>query len=339
MLLGHQMQKKYQVFISSTFKDLVDERQDTLKSVLDMGQIPSGMEAFPAADVEQFEYIKKIIDECDYYVLIVAARYGSMDAAGVSFTEKEYHYAVSEKKTVLAFVHNDTGNIPTSKADADAALQTKLTAFRKEIGRNRLVQFWSTRDELKSKVIISLHKAISEYPAVGWMRASAAASEDLLAQINQLRLENDELRSKTAAPFEGAEVLADPTSSFRIHYRYREWNRREWNASQGTVTVDWKTLFVLLAQQFVTPRKSIVALTLGNALKERKLIPAARQELDIFSTDLEIIQAQLHAYNFISPIEGPLGEGRFKLTPLGQRRYLEWATVKANEEENEVGAS
>jgi hypothetical protein len=39
----------------------VEERQDTLKSVLDMGHIPSGMEIFPAADVEQFEYIKKII--------------------------------------------------------------------------------------------------------------------------------------------------------------------------------------------------------------------------------------------------------------------------------------
>ena len=82
------MQKKYQVFISSTFSDLIDERQDALKSVLDMGHIPSGMEAFPAVDLEQFEYIKKIIDECDYYILIVGARYGSVDDAGVSFTER-----------------------------------------------------------------------------------------------------------------------------------------------------------------------------------------------------------------------------------------------------------
>jgi uncharacterized protein DUF4062 len=99
------MDKKYQVFISSTFKDLVEERQDAIRTVLDLGHIPSGMEIFPAADVEQFEYIKKVIDECDYYVLIIGGRYGSMDAAGVSFTEKEYDYAVGQKKTVLAFVH------------------------------------------------------------------------------------------------------------------------------------------------------------------------------------------------------------------------------------------
>ena len=125
-------QKKYQVFISSTFKDLAEERQDTLKSVLDMGHIPSGMEIFPAVDIEQFEYIKKIIDECDYYVLIVGARYGSVDQAGVSYTEKEYRYAVSQKKTVLAFIHNDLGSIPTNKTDGDQLLQEKLASFRKK---------------------------------------------------------------------------------------------------------------------------------------------------------------------------------------------------------------
>jgi hypothetical protein len=250
------MQKKYQVFISSTFRDLSEERQDTLKSVLDMGHIPSGMEIFPAADVEQFAYIRKIIDECDYYVLIVGARYGSMDEAGVSYTEKEYRYAVSQKKTVLAFIHNDLGSIPTSKTDVDPALQAKLDLFRKEVGKSRLVQFWTTREDLKAKVIISLHKAMSEYPAVGWMRADVAASEDLLAQINQLRLENDELRSKATPEFEGVEQLADLESKIAIRYSFKEWNSRlsDFQTLYDVVSIDWKTLFVLAAPQFTEPR-------------------------------------------------------------------------------------
>ena len=190
--------KKYQVFISSTFRDLVEERQDTMKSVLDMGHIPSGMEVFPAADVEQFEYIKKIIDECDYYVLIIGARYGSVDAAGVSFTQKEYEYAVSQNKVVLVFIHNDLGNIPSSKTDLDPELRAKLERFRSQVARSRLVQFWRRREDLNSKVIISLHKAMAEMPAVGWLRADAAASEDLLAQINQLRLENERIKIRAA---------------------------------------------------------------------------------------------------------------------------------------------
>jgi hypothetical protein len=95
------MQKKYQVFISSTYTDLVEERQIILRSILDLGHIPSGMELFSAADEEQFAYIKKIIDECDYYVLVIGGRYGSIDDSGISYTEKEYDYAVEKGVHVL----------------------------------------------------------------------------------------------------------------------------------------------------------------------------------------------------------------------------------------------
>jgi hypothetical protein len=57
------MQKKFQVFVSSTYIDLVGEREDTLKSILDLGHIPAGMEGFHAADQEQLTYIKRIVDE------------------------------------------------------------------------------------------------------------------------------------------------------------------------------------------------------------------------------------------------------------------------------------
>jgi hypothetical protein len=333
------MQKKYQVFISSTFRDLAEERQDTLKSVLDMGHIPSGMEIFPAADVEQFAYIKKIIDECDYYVLIVGARYGSVDEAGISYTEKEYRYAVSQKKTVLAFIHNDLGSIPTSKTDVDPSLQAKLELFRKEIGKSRLVQFWTTREDLKAKVIISLHKAMSEYPAIGWMRADVAASEDLLAQINQLRLENDELRSRATPEFEGVEQLAGIESTVAIRYGYKDWNsrRNEIQTIYDEVSIDWKSLFVLVAPQFTEPRAGGIHVRgLTAVLMENGFIPPARESVKLFGTDMNTVDTQFHAYGLISSdvtVNTAGGANRFtQLTPLGRRRQLEWSTVKAASE-------
>jgi hypothetical protein len=332
------MPKKYQVFISSTFADLVDERQDTLKSVLDMGHIPSGMEAFPAVDLEQFEYIKKIIDECDYYVLIVGARYGSVDAAGVSFTEKEYRYAVASKKTVLAFIHNNLGSIPVAKTDGDRTLQTKLDAFRKEVANSRLVQFWSSRDDLKGKVIISLHKAMSDYPAVGWIRGDAAASEDLLAQINTLRIANDELRSKANQALDGAELekLADFDSTFSVRYSYEEYNRRTSGllTHYDTVSITWKALFVSVAPQFAKPKTDgINAAKLRNIFIENSLIPSARTAAQLFEADLNTVEAQLHAYGLVSSeVAGTVAGGvtRFtQLTPAGVRKQLEWSTVKA----------
>lgn len=331
-------QKKYQVFISSTFKDLSDERQDTLKSVLDMGHIPSGMEIFPAVDIEQFEYIKKIIDECDYYVLIVAARYGSVDQAGMSYTEKEYRYAVSQKKTVLAFIHNDLGNIPTNKTDREQQLQEKLTAFRQDIAKNRLVQFWSAREDLKAKVIISLHKAISEYPAIGWMRANVAASEDLLSQINQLRVENEELRSRNVPDFDGVDQLADFDSKFTIRYAFEEWNSatRSFDPKNGSFTIDWKSLFVLIAPQFTRPRPEVTFSELVRGLIETRYIPRGRQSIELYSTDMSTVEAQYHAYGLLSSESGVTLKGgatRFiTLTPLGRRRQLEWSTVKASTE-------
>src|SRR5689334_13839929 len=119
------MQKKYQVFISSTYTDLVPERNELIKAILDLGHIPAGMELFGAADEEQFQYIKRVIDECDYYVLIIGGRYGSAAPDRVSYTEKEFDYAVSSGKTVLAFIHEDPSSLPVAKFDTEPEKQER----------------------------------------------------------------------------------------------------------------------------------------------------------------------------------------------------------------------
>lgn len=50
--------KKYQIFISSTFEDLKKERNSAIEAILMTNNIPVGMEAFVASSKEQFEYIK-----------------------------------------------------------------------------------------------------------------------------------------------------------------------------------------------------------------------------------------------------------------------------------------
>jgi hypothetical protein len=81
------MNVKYQIFVSSTYEDLRDERNEVIKACLNMGHIPVGMEMFNAADEEQWAVITRTIDQCDYYVVIVAHRYGSTTPEGISFTE------------------------------------------------------------------------------------------------------------------------------------------------------------------------------------------------------------------------------------------------------------
>jgi len=98
------MEKRYQVFISSTFRDLIDERQAVLRAVLELDHMPAGMELFPAADESAWQLVCDVVDASDYYVLIVGGRYGSLDDAGIGYTEKEYDYAVSRNKPVMALL-------------------------------------------------------------------------------------------------------------------------------------------------------------------------------------------------------------------------------------------
>jgi hypothetical protein len=88
--------RRYQVFVSSTFQDLQDERREVMTALLELKCIPSGMELFPAANEDQWSLIKKVIDDCDYYVVIIGGRYGSVHPkTGISYTEMEYQYALN----------------------------------------------------------------------------------------------------------------------------------------------------------------------------------------------------------------------------------------------------
>src|SRR5262245_31138897 len=105
------MDKVYQVFVSSTYTDLKDERESVSNTLSKAGHVVAGMELFPATDQQQLDYIKRVIDRSDYYVVILGGRYGTPSDDGKSYTEKEFEYAVSRNIPVLAFLHADPGKI------------------------------------------------------------------------------------------------------------------------------------------------------------------------------------------------------------------------------------
>lgn len=164
------MDKKYQIFVSSTFKDLEIERNKVIQTIINMKHIPAGMESFPAIDERQLKYIKKIIDNCDYYIIILGGRYGTLTEEGISFTESEYDYAISIGLKVIVLIHANPDKLPVEKSDIDSNLRIKLANFRKKLLQNRLVKEWSHADELPGIVSLSLISTINEFPATGWSR-------------------------------------------------------------------------------------------------------------------------------------------------------------------------
>ena len=109
LMTGRRAKPKYQVFLSSTFRDLTKEREAVTWEILKASHIPAGMENFPATDDRGWKIIQRTIDRSDYYVLIVAGLYGSLDETGkLSWTEREYDYAKSKGIPVLAFLREDS---------------------------------------------------------------------------------------------------------------------------------------------------------------------------------------------------------------------------------------
>lgn len=180
------IEKREQVFVSSTFLDLVEERQAIIQTLLQADCFPAGMELFPASDDEKWSLITRVIDDSDYYVLVLGGRYGSVGDDGLSFTEKEFDYAESTGKPIMAFLHGEPGEIAAKKTDMDDAARQKLDAFRAKASA-RMAKFWTTADGLAGQVALSLIQTRKTHPAEGWIRAGSAMTPEVEREIAELR--------------------------------------------------------------------------------------------------------------------------------------------------------
>lgn len=186
--------KKYQIFVSSTYEDLKEERKSIIENISKMGHLPVGMELFVASTDEQFEYIKKVIDNCDYYILIVGGRYGSVSPnTGISYTEMEYDYAIKKEVPILVFPYFNIEQLSEEKKDSDL---TKIKNFCQKVSSNRMCDLWDNKDKLLSNVIIALNKIFSEQPQRGWIRPDEFDNTKLLNELNDLRKENEFLKNE-----------------------------------------------------------------------------------------------------------------------------------------------
>ena len=318
------MEKRYQVFVSSTFTDLENERRGVMESLMKMDCIPAGMELFPAADEEQWAFIQKVIDDCDYYLLIIGGRYGSTTAEGISFTEKEFDYAVEKKIHVIALLHGEPENIPAGKSEVDSAARKRLDSFRKKVKTNRLIKTWTTAPGLAAEVVLSVSHAIKAHPRLGWVRGGSNSNPALLEQLNELRQRNDALERKLAQELSSRRSptipnLAAATSKYTLHGSYVDGNSVfSWDAT-GT----WEEIISAIGPQILDPLPEASAL---------KSLPSAlftyfckRKEFAIsLSAGVhDTIKVQLLALGYVT------FENQFwEITEVGKQVMFQTRTVK-----------
>jgi hypothetical protein len=333
------MEKRYQVFVSSTFRDLEHERQEVMHALLELDCMPSGMELFPAANETQWNLIKKVIDDCDYYVLIIGGRYGSVGPEGISYTEMEYRYALSTQKPTIAFLHRNPGKISADNSEDTPEGKEKLKLFRAAV-EQKLCKHWETPQELGSVVSRSLVQLIRSTPAVGWVRANELADRDATMELLQLRrkveeLQTDLARARTSAP-KGSEGLAqgDEEQTLRFIFKYSDPGRSYLgNTVRSTCELPWNVIFssvapVMIHEAVDADLRAALSQLIADRARDRLLeqlqtdnpeVHIGGFEVDI--DDFQTIKIQFRALGLIAKSDKPRSvkdSGAYwTLTPYG----------------------
>lgn len=252
------MDKIYQVFVSSTFEDLQEERKEVMQALLELDCMPAGMELFPASNDDQWTLIKRVIDACDYYLLIIGGRYGSTNEKGISYTQMEFEYALETGKPIISFLPKKPEDIPSGKCEKDPEKQKKLEEF-KELAQKKLVKYWDSPEQLGSIVSRSMIKLIKDFPAEGWVKAGSAVDENSVKEIARLQKENAELAQRltevtTEAP-KGTEVFAQGEDKVRIKYSFTAYERLAYG-KEGYICdhedeYTWNSIFACVAPSMI----------------------------------------------------------------------------------------
>lgn len=308
------MDKRYQVFVSSAYEDLKEERQEVMHALLELDCIPAGMELFPAASEDQWSVIKRVIDDCDYYVVVIAGRYGSVDPDGRSYTEKEYRYALDREKPVIAFLHRDPGSLPANRTEETDKGKERLREFRK-FAEEKLCKYWTSPADLGSVVSRSLVRLIKDHPAIGWVRADLLPDEDVLTEMFNLgrKVESleKELEAARTTPPPGSEHLAQGEAKFTIRFNFFiDWALEGQVKYERSFAATWDDIFSVVAPLMIQEVDEMSLLRALSSLAARRTISDLKADPefhggkpDIFRVldeDFGTIKVQLRALGLIT---------------------------------------
>lgn len=354
----------YHVFVSSTYADLKDERKKVSEAIAKAGFVPEGMELFPASSQSQFEFIKRVIDRCDYYILIIGGRYGQLGDDNLSYTEMEYEYALSRGISILAFLHRKPEKIEAGKTEKNPKNARRLQQFRSKLSEGTLVDFWENPDELSMKVAVALAQEAMVRPGVGWVRGDQARDPRITEELSLATMRIKELEAELRTQHLTERIVKFPESVASVDQLFeveliisiRRFNGNEppiLDERHLIVNTSWKLIFIYasLAMTEVDSEKGIYRMILKQLLKEKENIgedahpeissPLGSLQIRLQLEALSLIRAETEIRDVmgIRPLFDPSVGGRaaakqpvkvWRLTEMGRRYMADELALKEN---------
>ncbi|GHV55059.1 hypothetical protein FACS1894216_16430 [Synergistales bacterium] len=235
--MSEDIEKFYRVFVSSTYRDLKDERKRISSVLLGQSCFPAGMEYFPSSDGDIWNIITQTIDTCDYYLLIIGARYGEIATEGQSYTEKEYRYAINQNIPRIVCVSGNAESL-LKKYDLEADDKEKLDKFVTFAeSKAKYKAYWEDITDLAVRITESIGKIIKSNPARGWVREESETAPPSLS-VDKLHKDNGIIASDDSNLPESIGLSNLSVGELYVCRRFKEApESRIWNKKKRTFEI------------------------------------------------------------------------------------------------------
>lgn len=170
--------RRYQIFISSTFKHLAQERKAAIEAVFERGHIPIALERFSPSDASDLEVIRRAMSDSQVYILIVGHTYGELSPDGKrSYTELEYDLAQEFGLLTLVFLMDKHVVQERRKELSEDIIGDKLeienygrfNKFREKLKKHS-GKFFTPSPEFKGTVALALADNLATWDKPGFVR-------------------------------------------------------------------------------------------------------------------------------------------------------------------------
>lgn len=171
---------KLSVFVGSPKKDLEDIRQEIIKSILEAGHIPEGMELWASEAQPTLKTISDKLCLCDVHIVLLGANYGQiLDQEEICFTEWEYNQSREAHRPIIAFLLEESAFEDAWRHGnpVDEKVKDAYRVLWKKLGKS-VCRIYNSFDkgQIARDVLNALNRIIDSdhlRPHPGWIRAES----------------------------------------------------------------------------------------------------------------------------------------------------------------------
>ncbi|UGQ29527.1 DUF4062 domain-containing protein [Acinetobacter calcoaceticus] len=319
---------RYQIFISTSGRDMQPERMVLSQTLVGMGFFAWGLEHRTPLTTT---LARRQIDECDYVILLLGSQYGEQSISGVSYLSLEYEYALSQAKPIIVFMHEQPENREIDLQETHPQLKDKFLEFRKKLLHEaEHIFYFKTPRELELAVRLNIPLMVEQHMGQGWVPAHQA--QQLQDEIRLLRSKILQLEQRVIEPSIQLNEVA-PQDIFAFEYQIQAFQDGNFKELKRQRQMTWSQLLSVLAKRFETavPEENF-GICLNEYLNQAGL-EDARQELprahavacaQINHKALFRIKNQMQSQGWIVPTQTEQSYGLWKLTTKAQKILLSY---------------